>query len=431
MKNIKQKHNKGNKGAAMLIAVIFFLVASTTIVFGIISPILKQATISKNIISSKESYYLANSALEDVFYRLKNNKTVSTTEVLSLNNGTITTITTNTPTGKQITSSADKNSIVRKMQTNIVLGTGASFNYGIQSGQGGFVLENSSRVTGNVYSTGSIIGSGNTIYGDAVSAGASGLIDGIHTTGSAYSHTIDDSDIDGNAFYVTKTNTTVDGTSYPNSADQPFADMPISDEQIAGLEADALAGGVISSPCPYVINSTTSIGPVKITCDLEISGNGTITLLGTVWVTGNISIRNSPIIRVSSSLGNKSVAIIADNPSNRLTSSSIDMRNTSQFFGSGSVGSFVFMVSQNNSAELGGSEDAISMDNSSDGKSVILYASHGLVNINNSATLKEVTAYKIKARNTANIVYDTGLANTLFTSGPGGGYEIIDWREIE
>ena len=88
------------------------------------------------------------------------------------------------------------------------------------------------------------------------------------------------------------------------------------------------------------------------------------------------------------------------------------------------------MISQNNSAELGGSESAISMDNSASG-SVILYAGHGLIDIQNSATLKEVTGYKIKAKNSANIVYNTGLANTLFTSGPGGGYEILNWKETQ
>jgi hypothetical protein len=418
------------KGQAMLTMVVFFMFASMTIVFGVINPILKQVAVSKNLVTSKESYYLANSAIEDVFYRLKNGKQVGTTEILSLNNATTTTVTTNTPTGKQIVSTADKNNNIRKIQTNLVLGTGVSFNYGIQSGQGGFILENSARVTGNVYSSGSITGSGNTIYGDAVSSGLTGLIDDIHTTGSAYAHTIQDSDVDVNAFYVTKTNTTVDGISYPNSPDQPSAPLPISDEQIADLEADALAGGVITSPCPYVITTTRTLGPVKIDCDLEISGNPTITLNGPVWVNGNISIKNTAILRVSSGLGSQSVAIIADKATNRTTSSSIELVNSSQFFGSGSTGSFIFLISQNNSAELGGSEDAISMDNSASG-AVILYAGHGLISINNNATLKEVTGYKIKAKNSANIVYDTGLANTLFSGGPGGGYVIIDWMEVE
>ena len=45
------------KGAAMIIAVVFFLFISTTIVMGVASPILKHALVSKDIIRSKESYY--------------------------------------------------------------------------------------------------------------------------------------------------------------------------------------------------------------------------------------------------------------------------------------------------------------------------------------------------------------------------------------
>jgi len=427
MMQTKQKYNKG---AAMLIAVVFFLFASMTVIMGIINPILKQASISKNIIFSKESYYLAEGSLEDVIYRLKSGKQVSSIETISLNNVTATTTTSNTTEGKQVVSIAEKNTNVRKTQANVVLGTGASFNFGVQVGNGGFILENSSTVTGNVYSNGPITGSGNTISGDAISAGPIGLINNIHTTGSAHAHTIQNSNIDLNAYYVVKTNTTVVGTSNANSPDQPSANMPISDEQINGLETDAIAGGTISSPCPYKITSDTTLGPVKITCDLEISGNPNITLGGSVWVTGNVSIKNSAILRVSSGLGTKSVAIIAHNPSNRSTSSSIDLANSTQFLGSGSAGSFIFLISQNNSAEIGGSDGAIEMNNTSNG-GAILYAPHGLINIHNSATLKEVTGYKIKAKNTANIIYDTGLANTLFTSGPGGGYEVLNWGEIQ
>lgn len=429
MKNQIKSKTKYNGGAAMLIAVVFFLFASMTVVLGVVAPVLKQAAVSKNIILSKESFYLAEGSLEDVIYRLKSGKQVSSTETLSLNSVNATTTTTNTTEGKQVISIAEKNTNTRKTQANVTLGTGASFNFGVQAGNGGFILENSSSVTGNVYSNGPITGAGNTISGDAISAGSSGLIDDVHTTGAGYAHTIQDSDIDANAYYVVKTNTTVGGTSNSNSTDQPTANMPISDEQIGDLEADALAGGVISSPCPYKITSNRTLGPVKITCDLEISGNPNITLNGSVWVTGKVFIKNTAILRISSSLGSRSVAIIADNPSNRTTSSSFDLTNSAQFLGSGSPGSFIFLISQNNSAELGGEGEAIEMANTSNGGAV-LYAPHGLININNSANLKEVTGYKIKAKNTANVTYDTGLANTLFTSGPGGGYEILDWGEI-
>lgn len=414
----------------MMTMVIFFMFASMAVVYGVVNPILKQVEVSKNLVISKESYYLANSSLEDVYYRLQNNRIVGTTEILSLNNATTTTVTTNTSTGKQILSISDKKSNVRKVRVNIVNGSGASFNYGIQTGMGGFILENTASVMGNVYSSGSVLGAGsNDIYGDVVSAGATGLINGIHATGSAYAHTIQSSTVDKDAFYVVKTGTTVSGTSYQGSADQPVIPLPLTDEQIEEMKADALAGGVISSPCPYVISSNQTIGPKKITCDLEIRDD-TTTLTGNLWVTGNVSITNSATVRVSASLGSASVAIIADNPSNQTTSSKIELRNNTNFLGSGSTGSFVFLISQNNSAENLGTEYAIEMDNFASGQ-VILYAAHGLININNNAALKEVTAYKIKAANSASIIYDSGLVNTLFTGGPGGGYSILDWREVE
>lgn len=423
------KKTQKNKGAAMLISVVFFLFISLAIISGLVSPSLREFRNANVSLNSKRSYFLAESGSEDVLYRLKNNLAVSDTEILNLDNGTTATVTTNTPVGKKVISTSANDNYVRKVQTNVILGTGASFNYGIQSGQGGFVLENSASVSGNVYSSGSVTGSGNLIDGDAVSAGPAGFIDNIHTTGSAYAHTIEDSDVDVNAYYVVKTRTTVDVTSFPESPDQPLAEMPISDEQISELEEAALAGGIATcSGGEYEITTTKALGPIKIPCDLEISGDPTVTLEGSVWVTGNVYFKNTAIIRTSPGLGGSSVAIIADNPSNKISSSKIDLSNSVQFFGSGSAGSFIFLISQNNSAELGGSEEAISMDNSSSG-AVILYASHGLVAINNSATLKEVTGYKIKAKNSAIITYDTGLVNTLFSFGPGGGYEILDWKE--
>src|SRR3989344_9385756 len=107
-------------GQVMLTMVVFFMFASMVVVFGVINPILKQVEVSKNLVISKESYYLSNSSLEDVFYRLKNNKSVGTTETLSLNSATATTVTINTPTGKQIISTANKNNNIRKMQTNVI-----------------------------------------------------------------------------------------------------------------------------------------------------------------------------------------------------------------------------------------------------------------------------------------------------------------------
>jgi hypothetical protein len=86
------------------------------------------------------------------------------------------------------------------------------------------------------------------------------------------------------------------------------------------------------------------------------------------------------------------------------------------------------MISQNNSSENGGSTDAISM--SQGASALVAYASHGQITLSQSVSLKEVTAYKIILTQSANVTYDTGLPSTVFSTGPSGGYSILNWKEI-
>jgi hypothetical protein len=53
-----------------------------------------------------------------------------------------------------------------------------------------------------------------------------------------------------------------------------------------------------------------------------------------------------------------------------------------------------------------------------------------MLDIAQSASIKEATGYKIRLRNSANVIYDTGLPNTLFSAGPAGGYTHLEWNEI-
>ena len=87
------------------------------------------------------------------------------------------------------------------------------------------------------------------------------------------------------------------------------------------------------------------------------------------------------------------------------------------------------MISQNNSAETGGSTNAISMGQGA--SALVSYASHGQITLQQSVSVKEVTAYKIILQNSANVTYDTGLPSVLFESGPAGGYDITSWKEIQ
>ncbi len=423
-----------NRGAALLTTLIFLLVISVIVVLGVASSAFAERRIIAESWRSRQSFFASESGVEDVVYRFKSGKMTSAIQVLGGMNNTTASTSVAVVNGDQreITALAVQQNTFRKSRALVSLGSGVSFNYGVQSGNGGIILENSASVRGNVYSNGPIDGSNsNIVRGDVVSAGASGLIDGVHATGTAYARTIRDSTIDGDAYYQNISGTIVGGTLYPGSPNQPPAELPISDALIEEWKATALAGGVTSSPCPLKINSATTLGPRKIACDLEIEGNNyNITLNGPIWVEGNILIKNSPNIYIATSLGNQSVPIIADDPSDRLSGSRIMLENSVDFFGSGSSGSYVVFISQNESAENGGSNRAIDIKNSVDGD-LLVYAGHGEIELQNNISLKEVTGYRIRIKNSAEVIYETGLASLLFTSGPGGGYQLQGWGEAE
>jgi hypothetical protein len=212
--------------------------------------------------------------------------------------------------------------------------------------------------------------------------------------------------------------------------------MPISDSQIEDWKTDAAAGSIIASTSPqcssgtYTISSDTTLDAVKIDCNLTIEGNSTdVYLKGSVWVVGDIEIKNTATLRVHASSTGRSISIVADKPTDRLVGSKITLQNNAVFVGNG-TNSYIFLISQNNSSELGGSNVAINMKNNATG-ALLLYAAHGEILVENGSGIKSVTGYQIHTQNNTQIVYESGLVSILFTSGPGGGYTISDWREIQ
>ena len=335
---------------------------------------------------------------------------------------------------------------MRTVAKYLTVSNGFSFNFGVQTGLGGFFLKNNAVVNGNIYSSGVVTSSNNSanaynmIYGSVVSAGPAGSVTNIHATSSVYSHYIDHATIDGNAYYQSfnsATNTvTVAGTKFPNSADQATSSFPISDTLISTWETNAASGGSVTCTAgTYTISSNVTIGPRKIPCNLVISGNGTtVTLAGALWVTGNITISGSGgtgvVMKVDNSLGNTTVPVIADNPSDQINSSIISTSGNSNFFGSnGNSNSYVMLLSQNKSAEQSGNVIAMDLINGAGGD-VLMYASHGQIQLQNNVSLREVTSYKLTLINNTVVNYSTGLAQPLFTSGPGGSWKIKRWQEI-
>lgn len=417
-----------SKGYVIIVLTILFASVGLILVIGGALPVITYFASIKGNSYSKQALLASNSGIEEALYRLRTGKNLPNSVTLTIGSSTATVSTLVTPQGKKITVEGLRNVYHRKFTASVSYGSGVSFHYGVQSGQGGFVLQNSSNVVGNVYSNGTVTGSGNYVYGDVVSAGASGTIDGVHATGTAYAHTIKNSTIDKDAYYTTLTNTTVNGVKHANSADQSPAPMPISDELIAEWEAWADDNVATCTNGSYEITESMTVGPLKVPCDLMIKGNGiTVLLNGPIWVAGNVTTQNGPIIKVHPDLQVQSVAIIADNPANPSGSGIATIGQNTQFQSSGTSGSYVFMVSQNTSAETGGSLNAIDIGQSAG--ALVAYAGHGKITLGQSVNIKEVTAYKIVLINTASVKYDSGLPSVLFQSGPGGGYDLTDWFE--
>jgi hypothetical protein len=258
------------QGQAVMIAVVFFMIISLVIVLGVTTPVVRQIQIVKGLQLSRQSYFAAEAGSEDSYYRVKNGVTVSFPQSLTLGTASVNTALTTTGSNEEeIISTGNVSQYIRKVSKELTVTDGFSFNFGVQSGIGGLYLQNNAVIIGNVYSNGVVSGSSsNSILGSVVSAGSSGSISGVHATSSIYAHSISNTTTDKDAYYysaATLTSSTVTGTKYPGSTDQPTIAFPITDTLISQWETDASAGGSVTcSSGTYTISSNTTLGPKKI-----------------------------------------------------------------------------------------------------------------------------------------------------------------------
>lgn len=180
-KNQKAMRGKSQKGAALLIAIIFFLVISTTIVVGSAGTVIGSRKSAQNLIKSKSSYFTSEAGMEDALYRIKKNKQISNPEITTLNGGAVSVVVTDSGNGeKTVTAKGDVSADKRNITASVSAGQGYDFFYGVQAGAGGVEMSKGSNITGSIYSNGSISGENNEdgqstakITGDAIVAGHS------------------------------------------------------------------------------------------------------------------------------------------------------------------------------------------------------------------------------------------------------------------
>ncbi len=425
--------NKRNykKGYVVITNIIFFLVISMVIIYGVSNPVLNSYKIGRAFLESKEAFIIANSASEETLYKLKKNMSIDSAETLTLSNGTATINTTDSFEGKTISIVSELGDFQRNLFLQIRQGVGVSFNYGIQSGQGGFELSGGATINGNVYSNGDIVGSGYTsITGSAISASTSaslGKISGVNvgaSGGIAWANEVKNSTIFGDLFCkVGSGNNKSCDTSRTNPSEEP---MPISAGNIDEWKSVAEAGDILSGNQVYDGVETASIGPAKIEGNLTVTESAVLTLTDTVWVTGKILVSGAGVIKLGTNYGANSGVIVSDGK--------IEIIEGGSMQNSGTSGSQIMAVTTSacpNTTGCGSAGSNYAIKVSGGTESVILNAQNGTMYFTGGATAKQATANKIIMDGGTTINYETGISNIEFTSGPSGSWNLVSWDEIE
>ncbi len=419
-----EKRRSKEKGQAVLIAVLFFVFISMSMILALLAPTLSHLKSSRSLHSSLEAFAVAESGMEDVVYRFKKGTEVEEEETTAVGAGEVRIFVLEgggIGIAEEInirTQGVMPGNIIRNLETRLILGDGMAFNYGVHAGDGGLNIVNpNAKVIGNVFSNGPISGGSGPkkqIEGSAISAGPEGLINNINVHVDAKSDIIEGSHVEGNAFYREIINTTVSGDMHPNTEPTEKGDLPISEEEIERWKNFAEESMVVSGD--YVLTAgEESLGPAKIEGDLILSGHAKLKVTGTVWVTGNVEMSNQAELSLDDgTFGFTSGVIIGDGV--------IDLRDGATARGTSHGRSYLLLLSTFDG-------DAIIIGDDADID--VVYTSRGFVVLRDGVDLKSITGYGVRLQDNAVVTYEGGLADAFFSTGPGGGYSIFTWKEVE
>lgn len=241
----------------------------------------------------------------------------------------------------------------------------------------------------------------------------------------AHANTIANSTVVGTAYC--KTASGITKPCNPSLPDPTPVSMSLSEGNLAQWRTEAEAGGVINGNCAgtVVAGCSLTMGPKKINGNLTISASepNPFIITGVLYVTGNITINGD--VRCHANFGISSCILIADGW--------IDISNNRLFTGSGTAGSYVLVVSaisgcNGTGSSCAGNYSGINISNGVQGG--IFFTLASMIHIGN-AQVKAVNGYKVEIVSTGIVQYEDGVANTLFSSGPSGGWNVGKWKEVQ
>jgi hypothetical protein len=369
-----------------LVAVLVLGAVAVLVITALINFANTNLSAGRRAVASEQAFRSAEAGIEYYHWLISRGGSLSSPATYDFRNASGTVVGTyelsadEELTSVAVTSIGRSGGATRTVKAEFVQGEGTTFYYGVQSGNGGFNLENNARVVGNVYSNFNINGkNGSSITGDALAVGS---ISGV----------------------------SVGGQRTTGVSPQP---MPISEEEIQGWKDDADAN--VSTGNLTITGEGNILGPRKIVGDLTIRGSAELIITDTIWVTGNITLENGAYIALSSSYGERGGVIIADGV--------IDIDNNVTLEGSGEPDSFIILLSTSSSD--------LAIDVGNNNSSVILYAPNGTISLGNNADVQVITAKAVSLGNNVVLEYEQGIINTAFQSGPSGGWELRSWKEIQ
>jgi hypothetical protein len=415
--------SSNQKGFAALVITLIILSVMFLIALPLIVLVLGQQRITGDLTKANQAYFAAEAGIEDALLRLKKSMQWTSPYSFSVENATVEIVISDFVTwARTVTATGNAAGRFRKVQVAYELsGLAPGLHYGAQVGDGGLVMEGNSEVVGNVFSNGSvnlihpdseiletvvIAGAGNKLFGkgvvwqnayvDICQGESSGQM--INVAGELYANDVT---------YCTST--------FLSNLD-PLIDpipLPVTDLQIEDWKNEAADGGTIGS---YTRTSGVhSLGPVKIDGDLTVD-SAELIITGTIWATGDITIINpSTRVHLAPSYESASGVIIGDNL--------ISLQVGSVSSGSGDPGSYLMYISTSST------DPAISIGQATEVD--ILYSNTGWIQISQTSNMRSANAYGIHVANNSGLVYEIGIESAFFTSGPGGGWLVTSWREIE
>ena len=410
-----QKNTNAKQAGSALVSLIIVLPFLMLISYHSTQLSISNLTVAKKDQAHTHAQLAADAAIDIAVKEINDDSSWSGTSspVELHNDGSVKTtyeasVTTNSSTSKTLTtigksySPAGSTTPVATVKVKTDLRGITSGNYSIVSGVGGLFLSNSAKVIG-----GDVFVNGEVSLRNSSQIGLSTKIFG---SVSANNQT--------NGASMSSPGLISGSGVVPQT-------MPPHDR--AGQKA-AVASTITSSTASCSSGTKTWAANLKITGDVSISGSCQVTVLGDVWITGTLTLRNSAKLIVSDGLNTTRPNIMVDGSSASFSNTS-ELKSNSSSTGFQVINYWSTASCSPDCADVTGTalynsrdDETISLSNSSSGPQTVFYSRWSKVSVNNSGSIGALVGQIVELKNSSTITFGTSVSVGGETSWIIDGY---------